>query len=416
MLDIAYIRDYRSEIEANCKKRRVVVDVAALLTLDVKRRELIRDIDALRAERKKGSKRKPDDVSIVRMREVGERIGALEKGLRTTEAAYEELLARVPNLTHPDVPVGGEKEYRVISTHGRKPAFSFEAKDHETLLTDLDYIDFERGAKVSGAKFYFAKNDLVRLNMALLQYGMDIATRHGYRLLETPDIAKNEILAGIGFQPKGPETQVYSIEGADLSLIGTAEITVGGFHANEVLDLSRGSLRYAALSHCFRTEAGAYGRVSKGLYRVHQFAKLELFVFCRPEESGAMHEELLAIEKEIADGLQLHYRVIDVASGDLGAPAYRKFDLEASMVMHNNFGEITSASNCMDYQARNLNIKYRTADGGVSFVHTLNGTAIAISRYTIALIEQHQRKDGSVDIPKKLRPYLGKRRLSKASV
>jgi seryl-tRNA synthetase len=282
-------------------------------------------------------------------------------------------------------------------------------KDHEALLIEKNAIDFERGAKVVGSKFYYSKNDLVRLNMALLQYGMDTVSKHGFELLETPDMARHEVVEGAGFVPRGEETQIYNIEGTDLSLIGTAEITTLGYHKDEILDLSNGPKRYAAISHCFRTEAGAYGRTSKGLYRVHQFTKLELFSFCKPEESEAEHQFILDIEKEIADGLELAYRVIDIPSGDLGAPAYRKYDLEAWMVMQGGYGEITSTSNCTDYQARRMNIRYRNDDGETEFVHTLNGTAVVLSRFPIAIIEQKQNEDGSVNIPEVLRPYLGGR-------
>ena len=229
--------------------------------------------------------------------------------------------------------------------------------------------------------------------------------------METPDVAKNEILTGIGFNPRGNETQTYSIENTDLSLIGTAEITMGGYHSNEVLDLTNGPKKYIAISHCFRTEAGAYGRTNKGLYRVHQFTKLEMFVYCKPEDSETLHQEILAIEKEIIDGLELNYRVIDIPSGDLGGPAYRKYDLEAFMTMNDGFGEITSCSNCTDYQSRRLNIKYRKEDGDTELLHTLNGTAVVLSRFPIAIVEQYQQADGSILIPKVLQPYCGLEKL-----
>ena len=254
---------------------------------------------------------------------------------------------------------------------------------------------------------------MVRLNYALINYGLDILSKKGFEILETPDLAKNEILTGIGFNPRGEETQVYSIENSDLSLIGTAEITVGGYHANEVLDLSEGPKKYAAISHCFRTEAGAYGKESKGLYRVHQFTKLEMFIFCKPEDSEKMHEELLNLEKEIADGLEIPYRVIDIPSGDLGGPAYRKYDIEAWMEMKQDYGEVTSTSNCTDYQARRLNIKYKKDDGQAEFVHTLNGTAVVLSRFPLALVEYHQQADGSIKIPKKLEKYCGFSKIEK---
>lgn len=410
MLDIKFIRDNAEQVKANNKHRQVDVDIERLLDLDVQRRERIVQIEGLRAARNQKSKTKPSEEEILKMKEVGLQITNAEKELSDLDLEYKELLARVPNLTHPQAPIGGEEDFKVVAEVGTAPKFKFEPQDHEQLMTDLDLIDFERGAKVAGSKFYFTKNELVRLNHAMINYGIDVTTKHGFTLVETPDLAKTEILAGIGFNPRGPETQVYSIENTDLSLIATAEITMGGYHANEVLDLSNGPIKYVALSHCFRTEGGAYGRTSKGLYRVHQFTKLEMFVYCDPKDSERMHEELLMIEREICDGLEIPYRVIDTASGDLGGPAYRKFDIEAWMVMvgeSGGYGEITSTSNCTDYQARRLNIKYRTEDGKNDFVHTLNGTAIVLSRFPVALFENHQQADGSIKIPKALQKYTG---------
>ena len=400
MLDIKFIRDNIDLVKKNTANRAVKVDIDALLKLDDSRRKLIHEIDELRANRKSGSKGKPSDEEIKRLKKVGDDIQAKEGELKKLEGEYAVRLRKVPNLTHPDVPVGAEADFKVLETHGAPPKFDFPAKNHEELMTALDLLDFERGAKVAESKFYFAKGDLVKLNLALIQYGIEVVTKHGYTLMETPDIAKNSILEGIGFEPRGPETQVYSIENTDMSLIGTAEITVGGYHADEVLNLESGPKKYVALSHCFRTEAGAYGKESKGLYRVHQFTKLEMFVFCKPEESERYHQEILDIEKEICNGLEFPYRVIDVASGDLGGPAYRKYDIEAWMTTKNDYGEITSTSNCTDYQARRLNIKYRKPDGTTEFVHTLNGTAVATSRLPIAVFENHQQADGSVKFPK----------------
>lgn len=414
MLDIKFIRENKELIKKNCQNRHVDVDVDLLIKLDGARRRALKEIEDKRAMRKQKSKGKPTEEEIVALRKVGDEITAKEKEFEEMEKNYHELLLKVPNLTHPKTPVGGEGDYKVLETHLKPPGFKFSPKDHEELMLNLDLVDFERGAKVAASKFYFAKNNLVRLNQALINYGLDILAKHGYTLMETPDLAKNEILSGVGFNPRGAETQVYSIENSDLSLIGTAEITMGGYHANETLDLGRGPKKYAAISHCFRTEAGAYGKTSKGLYRVHQFTKLEMFICCKPEDSEKIHWELLEIEKKIVDGLKLPYRVIDVASGDLGGPAYRKYDIEAWMTMKNNYGEITSASNCTDYQARRLGIKYRQADGGTEFVHTLNGTAMALSRFPLAIIENFQQKDGSVLIPKVLRKYCGFKKLQKS--
>lgn len=413
MLDIKYIREHVAEVKENCTKRRNKVDIDRLLVVDEDRRKLVGEVEALRASRKSGSKGKPTEEEIAKMRALGDDIKTKEEALAIVEAEFADLMMQVPNLTHPESPIGGEEDFKVLSQVDH-PGFDFAPKDHEELLTNLDLIDFERGAKVAAAKFYFAKNDLVRLNQALLNYGIDVVTKHGFTLMETPDLARNSVLQGVGFNPRGNETQIYSVENTDLSLIGTAEITVGGYHADEILDLSNGPKKYVALSHCFRTEAGAYGRTSKGLYRVHQFTKLEMFIYCKPEESAALHEELRAIEQEICDGLGLSYRVIDIPSGDLGGPAYRKYDLEAYMTMkgegdkQGDFGEITSTSNCTDYQARRLNIRYRNANGETEFVHTLNGTAVVLSRFPIALVEQNQQADGSIKVPKVLQPYLGK--------
>jgi len=405
MLDIKFIRENVDLVKQNIKNRGVKVDIDQLLDLDKQRRENLQKLEHYRALRNQKSKGKPSEEEIKQMREVGEEIKKLELEDVAITDKYSRLLFQVPNLTHPKSPIGSEENFKVLQEK-KKPQFNFEPKDHEALMKELNLIDFERGAKVAGSKFYFTRNELVRLNQALINYGIDICTKHGFELVETPDVAKDNILEGIGFNPRGEETQVYSIENSDLSLIGTAEITMGGFHADEVLDLSRGPKKYVALSHCFRTEAGAYGKASKGLYRVHQFTKLEMFIYCQPEDSEKMHEHLLEIEKEICAGLELPYRVIDIPTGDLGGPAYRKYDIEAFMVMNNDFGEITSCSNCTDYQARRLNIKYKDNQGNNEYVHTLNGTAVVLSRFPLALVENHQNSRGEVVLPKKLRKYL----------
>jgi seryl-tRNA synthetase len=419
MLDIKFIRENQEAVKKNCENRRVKVDVAKLLALDEARRAKLTQLEELRASKNKGSKGKPTPEEIQKMRDLGEQIKAAEAAYAAVDEEYLALLRMVPNMSHPDAPVGGEDDYKVIYTNQEPQPFGFKPKDHEQLMLDLDLLDFERGAKVAAAKFYFVKNQMVRLNQALLNYGLDILQKHGFVLMETPDVARNEILDGIGFAPRGPESQIYNLENTNLSLIGTAEITLGGYHADEIVDLSNGPLRYAAISHCFRTEAGAYGRTSKGLYRVHQFTKLEMFVYCKPEDSEKLHLELLEIEKEIAGGLGIPYRVIDIPTGDLGGPAYRKFDVEAWMTMKGDdksqggYGEITSASNCTDYQARRMNIRYRKEDGQHEFVHTLNGTAVVLSRFPIALIENYQMDDGSILIPDALRPYVNFDRIGK---
>jgi seryl-tRNA synthetase len=339
-------------------------------------------------------------------------VSTREERLKSLDADIKAKLARVPNLTHPDAPIGQtDEDNKEIRKVGSPRPFDFKPKDHVELGKSLDLIDFEAGAKVSGNGFYFLKNDAVLLDLALQQFAVMTLMKHGFAPIVTPDLARQSILEGIGFAPRGPETQVYSVENSDLCLIGTAEITLGGMHADEIFEESALPLQYVGISHCFRTEAGAAGRASKGLYRVHQFTKVEMFAYTTPESSDAMHQKLLALEEEIFTALEIPYRVLDICSGDLGGPAYRKYDLEAWMPGRGEageYGEVTSTSDCTDYQSRRLNIRYKPAAGkGTRFVHTLNGTAVALSRAIIAILENHQRADGRIDVPKALQPFMG---------
>jgi seryl-tRNA synthetase len=326
------------------------------------------------------------------------------------------VLARIPNMSHPDAPVGTTAEdNKVINQWGQPRSFDFPARDHVALAEALDLVDFEAGASVAGQKFYFLKNEAVLLELALIQYALGTLIREGYTPIITPDVARVEVLEGIGFIPRGPEAQIYAIENTDLCLIATAEITLGGMHRDSVLDEARLPLKYVGLSHCFRTEAGAPGRDQRGLYRVHQFTKVEMFAFCTPEQSEALHQELLRIEEQVFQGLGLPYHVIDTCTGDLGGPAYRKYDLEAWMPgrgQKGEYGEVTSTSNCTDYQARRLNIRSKAAgQKGTRLVHTLNGTAVAVTRAILAILENYQQADGSVVVPEVLRPWVGKERI-----
>ncbi|OGH87423.1 MAG: serine--tRNA ligase [Candidatus Magasanikbacteria bacterium RIFOXYC2_FULL_40_16] len=417
MLDVKFIKENFKLVADNCVNRGVKVDLKKFLDLDEARRKMITKIEEMRAQRNTKSKTKPTEEEIKLMKEVGEEIKNLEVELKSINEEHKNLLYKIPNLSHPESPVGGEDKFTVVYEYGKPPKFDFTPKTHEQIMLDLDLVDFDRGTKVAGSKFYFVKNDAVRLNQALLNYGLDILEKHNFVLMETPDLAKEAILDGAGFNPRSEEeSQIYSIENTDLKLIATAEIPLLGFHSDEVIDLSAGPKKYAAISHCFRTEAGAYGKAGKGLYRVHQFTKLEMFVYCKPEDSEKLHKELLEIEKEICKGLDLHYRVIDIPTGDLGGPAYRKYDIEAWMTMqgkNGGYGEITSASNCTDFQARRLNIKYKIDAGKPEYAHTLNGTAVVLSRFPIAVLENHQNKDGSVSVPKALRKHMGKKKIKK---
>lgn len=347
----------------------------------------------------------PDDQTRTQLKKLSDTEDDLLKQLIEVEKSLDELLIQLPNLTAGDTPDGGEEDFKVLEEWGKKPTLK-NPKDHEELGRALDLIDFEAGTKVSGNKFYFLKNEAVMLEFALIQYVMKILVSEGFIPMVTPQIVKNEVLEGIGFNPKGVEKQVYGVDEPEMSLIGTSEITLGGYHKDEVIDSSKLPIKYAGFSTCFRTEAGAYGKHSKGLYRVHQFDKVEMFIYCLPEESEKMHLYLLSLEKKIFQGLEIPFRVIDIASGDLGAPAYKKFDIEAWMNGRGDYGEVTSTSNTTNFQSIRLNEKF-DKEGGKDFVHTLNGTAVAISRALIALLENNQQEDGSIKVPKVLQDLCG---------
>jgi seryl-tRNA synthetase len=349
-----------------------------------------------------------------------EKAGVLEKQQKQAQEELHAALLTIPNMTHPDAPVGKEAtDNKVIRRWGEPRKFDFAPKDHVALMEALDLVDFEAGASVAGQKFYYLKNEAALLELALVQYAMQTLVKEGYTPVITPDVARVEVLEGIGFLPRDPDPekrQIYSLADTDLCLIATAEITLGGMHRDRIFDELDLPKKYVGLSHCFRTEAGAPGRDTRGLYRVHQFTKVEMFVFCTPDQSEDVHLELLRIEESIFQGLGLPYHVIDTCTGDLGGPAYRKYDLEAWMPgrgEHGDYGEVTSTSNCTDYQARRLGVRYRTpGQKGTRFVHTLNGTAVAVTRALLAVLENGQQMDGSVVVPEVLRPWLGKERIA----
>ena len=322
----------------------------------------------------------------------------------------EEAARQIPNMVHPETPIGKlDTENLEVKVSGKPKKFDFEPNDHVQIAETRDLLDFDRGTKVSGPKFYYLKNEAVFLEQALIMYALNTLRNHGFEMFIPPDGAKEEVLKGIGFNPRGNESNVYTIEEEGTCLVATAEITLGGYHSDEILDKAKLPLLYGRLSHCFRREAGSAGQFSKGLYRVHQFDKVEMFAYATPEQSDEIHEKLRQIEEEIFEGLGLPFHVVDTCTGDLGAPAYRKWDLEAWMPGRNGgeYGEVTSTSNCTDYQARRLNIKYKDDDGKNKYVHTLNGTAIAVGRAMLAILENYQNADGSVTIPEVLVPYCG---------
>ncbi|MDR0409927.1 MAG: serine--tRNA ligase [Spirochaetaceae bacterium] len=417
MLDYRFIVDNLDAVKANIKNRCMDADAEAVARLFERRTKLSTELQSLQRGRNNnaammnGKLEKEERARIIEEgKKIKESIAAAEAELKQVETEMETAARRVPNMAHPDVPPGKDDDDCVeVKRHGEPRNFDFEPKDHVALGQDLDIIDFDTATKVSGAKFYYLKNEGVFLELGLIRYTLDILQKKGFTPYITPDIAKEEILSGIGFNPRGAESNVYGLEDGAGCLVGTAEITLGGYYSGTVIPADKLPLRMAGLSHCFRKEAGAAGQFSKGLYRVHQFTKLEMFVYCLPEQSDSLHDELRKIEEEIFSGLEIPFRVIDTCAGSLGAPAYRKWDLEAWLPGRNGgeYGEVTSTSNCTDYQARRLNIRYKDTNGKNKFVHMLNGTAVAVSRAIIAIIENFQQADGSVKMPAALVPYCG---------
>ena len=421
MLDIKFVKENLDAVRTNIKNRFMQADPDLAVKLYDERNQTLQLLEEKRkrrnevAEAMKGKLELHERTALIEEgKAIKETIAQLEALLADQETRYMAELRKIPNMAHPEAPVGKEdKDNLEIKRIGTVPSFSFIPKDHVTLGSELDIIDFDTAARVTGAKFYYLKNEGVILELALVRYALDKLIAKGFVPFITPDLAKTEILEGIGFNPRGSESNVYTLTQEDLCLIGTAEITLGGYHANEILQKEKLPLKLVGVSHCFRREAGAAGQFSKGLYRVHQFTKVEMFVYCLPEESDKYHEELRLIEEEIFSSLEIPFRVVDTCTGDLGAPAYRKWDLEAWMPGRNGgeWGEVTSTSNCTDYQARRLNIRYKDDDGKNKFVHMLNGTAIACSRAIVALLENFQEADGSVRIPQSLVPYCGFERI-----
>jgi seryl-tRNA synthetase len=419
MLDARSLSERRDEIVESCRKRRVQADVDGAIAAQEAVTRLTTQLNELNQARnahQKSGKKKLEpgerDAHVAEGRRLKEEVGALEDELRAAREALDTKLDPIPNFLHPAVPEGGEENFEVLSTWGEPKSFDFEARDHLEICAEHDLVDFERAAKVAGQKWYYLKNEAVLLELALTRFALDKVMAAGFAPYTTPDVARTDVVHAMGFNPRGKETNIYSLEQNDLCLIGTSEIPLGGLLLNQIVDEDALPMRVAGVSHCFRVESGAYGRESRGLYRVHQFTKTEMFVFCTPEQSDEIHEELLAVEENIFQELEVPYRVIDVASGDLGAPAYRKFDIEAWMPGRGeggSFGEVTSASNCTDYQARRLRARFRRKGAKkTEFVHTLNGTAVSNARTIMLLLEIHQQADGSVAIPKALQPYMGR--------
>ncbi|RZC57887.1 hypothetical protein C5167_005191 [Papaver somniferum] len=418
-IDFKWIRDNKDAVASIIKSRNPVADLDLVLDLYERSLNLQKEVQQLRGERNVVAKKMKGKLQPLERQELIEEGKILKEGLLTLEEYLLKLTEKlqkeaqcIPNMAHPEVPIG----YR------RRRLFSNKKNDHVQLGKELDLFDFDAASEVSGSKFYYLKNEAVMLEMGLTNWAIAETMKRGFTPLTTPEIVRSSLVEKCGFQPRGSNTQVYSIEDSDQCLTGTAEIPVGGIHMDSILADSQFPLKYVAYSHCFRTEAGAAGSATRGLYRVHQFSKVEMFILCRPEDSDSFHQELIEIEEDLFLSLGLHFKTLDMATGGLGAPAHRKFDVEAWMPGLGRYGEISSASNCTDYQSRRLGIRFRPSTeqtssnsnkgkkanaGTTQFVHTLNATACAVPRMIECLLENFQQEDGSVVIPEPLRPFMG---------
>eukprot|EP00898_Chlorokybus_atmophyticus_P007715 jgi/Chlat1/7945/Chrsp68S07370 len=433
--DYKFVRDNLDTIIENCRVRKTdanALRVVELYEQFVKQQQYADDLrarsNAVAAAMKSKLETEERQRLIQEGKDLKEQIKLADNDLTLIEGLLQREAQRLPNLTHPDAPLGGEEVAVVRSLVGSQRDFGFKPKDHVALGEALNLIDFESAAAVSGNKFYYLKNGLALMELALIQWAMSRAAASGFTPYITPDLVRDKVFEKCGFQPRSENTQVYSVADSDLCLAGTAEIPLGGLYMDEILTEPQLPIKMAAFGHCFRTEAGAAGAATRGLYRVHQFSKVEMFVICTPEQSNALHEELIALEESMYKELGLHYKTLDMPSEDLGAPAYRKYDVEAWMPGLGRYGEISSASNCTDYQARRLNIRYRPKSDDTSeessalpqtgkkakknlqpprYVHTLNATACAVPRMLIAIMENYQQADGTIDVPEVLRPFMG---------
>ena len=417
MLDIRFIRENAERVQKDAlNKGYKNADVQAVISLDDERKALTAQIDELRTRRNqiaasmKNSGGKPSDEQIAEGKKIKEELAELEKTYRELDEKLSNALNGIPNILQADVPIGEEGEDDLVKTWGEELFESRKgAEDHLDFANKKGWVDFERGSKVAGTKFYFLKGDLALLENAIYQFALNKLIAKGFNFMTVPHMVNSEVATGTGFAPRSSEqSDEYFIEGEDLSLIATAEMSLTGFHTGEILNEKDLPIFYAGYSPCYRKEAGTYGRHTRGLFRVHQFNKLEMYAYTLPEQSAEAHEKILAIEEEIYQELGIPYRVINIASGDLGAPASKKYDIEYWSPVDGSYREITSCSNCTDYQARNLNIRVRRENGELQVVHTLNGTAVSLARCLVAAIENFQDGEDLV-LPKVLRSYMNNR-------
>ena len=408
MLDIRFIRENAELVQKSADDKRYKVSVADVLKVDEEKRGLQQQVDDLRARRndiaaqmKSG---KPDPKLIAQGKEIKSKLAELEEQLKEVDARLTDGINSLPNIIFDDVPMGGEEDSVPVAEWGERKS---SGVDHLDYAISRNWVDFERGAKVAGAKFYYLKNELALLENALLQYGLHKVIAHGFTYMTVPHMVNGRVLTGTGFAPRTSEqSDEYFIEKEDLGLIATAEMSITGYHMDEILNEKDLPLLYAGYSPCYRKEAGAAGKHTRGLFRVHQFNKLEMYAFCLPEQSKEIHEKIRGVEEEIWQELGIPYRVVNIAAGDLGAPAAKKYDIEYWSPHDQTYRELTSCSNCTDFQANTVNTRVRLADGTIENVHTLNGTAISLARTMVAVIENYATDGGKLTVPAALRPYL----------
>ena len=417
MIDIKVLRENADAVRASQKARGESIDlVDQVLAADENRRIAIVEFEALRAEQNTLSKSvgaaKGDEKNALldKAKILAAQVKEAEAKKSASEAAFREIALGLSNIVDPAAPIGGEADFKVIEEIGKPRTFDFEVKDHVELGKILGAIDVERGAKVSGARFYYLTGVGALLELALVNCAISMATKAGFTPVIPPVLVKPEAMEGTGFLGQAAEN-VFHLAQDDFYLVGTSEVPLAAYHMDEILDSQKLPLRYAGYSPCFRREAGSYGKDTRGIIRVHQFEKVEMFSFCSPADATQEHKRFLDWEKDFLNAMEIPYRVIDVATGDLGSSANRKFDCEAWIPTQNAYREVTSTSNCSDFQARRLNIRIK-GENGTTPVATLNGTLVAIPRMIVAILENHQQKDGSVLVPKALQPYLGTERFS----
>ena len=416
MLDPKLIKEKPQIIRDMLKARNVEFDLDTLIEYDQKRREFIINTDELRKKKNQlaleisQKKKHREDVSSIlsKMKNISAELAKLEAGQEDIENTYSKLALTIPNLIHESVPIGADEgANKEIKKWGNIPVFDFKINDHIDISENLDLVDLERAAKVAGARFYYLKNDLVRLNQSLISYGLDFLSKKEYSLVQPPYMINRESMEGAVIADDFEEV-IYKIEGEDLYMIGTSEHAMAAMRAKEIIEGKDLPLRYAGVSPCFRKEAGAHGRDQKGIFRVHQFDKIEQFVFSRPEDSWREHEKMLAITEEFYQSLEIPYRVMLLSTGDMGKVSAKTYDIEAWMAGQNAYREIVSCSNCLDYQARRLKIRFRDkTNEDTRYLHTLNSTLIATTRILVSIMENFQTKDGHIRIPSVLQNYMG---------